>query len=45
MLVASALSRLHEAVCVHPHDEGTVEQYLDEALSDARTRRLARKGA
>lgn len=44
MLVASALSRLHEAICVHPHDEGTVQAKLGQALSEARTRRLARKG-
>jgi hypothetical protein len=45
MLVANAVAHLHKALCVHPHDEGTVEQYLEQALSDARTRRLARKGA
>ena len=45
MLIASALSRLHEALWVHPHDEGTVQEYLEQVLSDARTRRLARKGA
>jgi hypothetical protein len=43
MLVASALSRLHEALCVHPHDEATVQGQLEQALSEARSRRLARK--
>ena len=43
MLVASAASRLHEAVRVHPHDEGTVQGQLEQTLSEARTRRVARK--
>jgi hypothetical protein len=43
MLVASAPSRLHEAVGVHPHDEGMVQGHLEQALSEARARRLARK--
>ena len=42
MLVANALSRLHEAICVHPHDEGTVQAQLEQALSEARAQRLAR---
>ena len=29
MLTAGALSRLGEALCVHPHDEATVEQRLE----------------
>jgi hypothetical protein len=42
MLIASAPSHLHEAVCVHPHDEGTVQAQLEQALSEARAQRLAR---
>jgi len=43
MLVASAPSRLHEAICVHPHDEGTVQAQLEQALSEARAQRSACK--
>ncbi len=44
MLAASAPSRLHDAVCVHPHDEGTVQERLETSLSEVRARRPARRG-
>ncbi len=36
MLNVGAVSRIREALCVHPHDEETVVQQLKRALSESR---------
>jgi hypothetical protein len=39
MLIASAPAWMHEALCVHPHDEATVREQLEQALAEARAHR------